>query len=72
MIKAFGLIKKPTIGNVPNEIREINISFPKLKKTEVLVKIIASTLHADDIAMAQGTAAGRFLGPKKYLKINPI
>jgi hypothetical protein len=37
MVKAFGLIKKPTIGNVPDEIQELNMSVPKLKETEVLV-----------------------------------
>lgn len=70
-IRAFGLIKKPEIGNVPNEIQELNIQVPDLEKKEVLVKIIASTMHVDDIALAQGTAAGRFLGPKTVTEKNP-
>jgi NADPH:quinone reductase-like Zn-dependent oxidoreductase len=70
-IKAFGLIKKPEIGNVPKEIQEVNLSVPEQKEKEVLVKILASTMHVDDVALAQGTAAGRFLGPKTVTEKNP-
>ena len=70
-MKAFGLIKKPIIGNIPNEIQELNVPVPALNKTEVLVKVIASTLHVDDIALAQGTALGRFLGPKEVSENKP-
>ena len=63
-MKAFGLIEKPEIGNIPNEIQELNLPIPQIKENEVLVQIMASALHIDDIAVAQGTAVGRFLGPK--------
>lgn len=62
---AFGLLKKPKTGNVPEEMSKITVSVPEVNSNQVLVKIIASTIHIDDIALAQGTALGRFLGPKK-------
>ena len=70
-MKAMGLLQKPKVGNIPNEIKELTFSIPKINSTEVLVKIISSTIHVDDIAMAQGTAVGRFLGPKEVSKEKP-
>jgi|GEM_PF-1522803 len=64
-MKAMGLTQKPKVGNIPSEIKELIIQIPRINDTEILVKIVSSTLHPDDIAMAQGTAAGRFLGPKE-------
>lgn len=63
-MKAYALIRKPAVGSVPEEIKEITLPMPRIGKNDVLVKIHASTMHVDDIAMAQGTALGRFLGPK--------
>ena len=70
-MKAFGLTQKPIVGNVPNEMQELKIPIPSVNESEVLVKILASTLHVDDIALAQGTALGRFLGPKEISKEFP-
>lgn len=70
-MKAFALWGKPSIGYVPDEIKEISIPIPVLGKDEILIKIIASTMHIDDIALAQGTALGRFLGPKHVSPDNP-
>jgi len=70
-MKAIGLTQKAKIGNVPNEIKELNIPIPKIKNDEVLVKIYASAFHVDEIWMTQGTAMGRFFGPKKVSKENP-
>ncbi len=70
-MKAMGLLQKPKIGNIPSEIQELTVSKPKINSTEILVKIISSTLHVDDIAIAQGTAVGRFLGPKEVSKEKP-
>jgi hypothetical protein len=44
---------------------EVTVSVPEINSNQVLVKIIASIIHVDDIALAQGTALGRLLGPKK-------
>jgi hypothetical protein len=62
---AFGLLKKPKIGNVPEKMGEVTVSVPEINSNQVLVKIIASIIHVDDIALVQGTALGRFLGPKR-------
>ena len=70
-IRAIGLLQKPTVGNVPQEICEIELTVPALKSTEVCVKISTSTIHVDDVALAQGTALGRFLGPKKVTSDTP-
>jgi len=70
-MKAMGLLQKPKVGNIPDEIRELRVSIPIINSTEVLVKIIASTLHVDDIAIAQGTAIGRFYGPKEVSEKKP-
>lgn len=68
---AFGLLKNPKIGNVSEELKELNIAVPEINGNQVLVKIIASIIHVDDIALAQGTALGRFLGPKKINEETP-
>ena len=70
-MKAMGLLQKPKVGNIPNEIKELTVSIPKINSTEVLVKIVSSTIHVDDIAQAQGTAVGKFLGPKEVSKEKP-
>ncbi|WP_170146729.1 NAD(P)-dependent alcohol dehydrogenase [Maribacter vaceletii] len=70
-MKAMGLLQKPKIANIPNEIKELTVSIPKINSTEVLVKIITSTIHVDDIAVAQGTAIGRFYGPKEVSEKKP-
>jgi len=69
---AFGLIRKPKIGNIPNEILKLNVEVPVLKDGEALVKIISSTIHPDDISIPQGTALGRFLGPSKVTYEDPF
>ncbi|MES0489199.1 MAG: NAD(P)-dependent alcohol dehydrogenase [Leptospirales bacterium] len=70
-MKAFGLTQKPVVGNVPNEMQELTIPIPIKNENDVVVKIISSTLHVDDIALAQGTALGRFYGPKEVSKEKP-
>ena len=70
-MKAMGLIQKSKVGNIPNEIKELIVPIPQINSTEVLIRIISSTIHVDDIAIAQGTAIGRFLGPKEVSKEKP-
>lgn len=70
-VQAIGLINKPKIGNVPQEICKIELTPSPLKPTEVQVKVVTSTIHIDDIAIAQGTALGRFLGPKEVSAEKP-
>lgn len=70
-IKAMGLLTIPAIGNVPNEIRELSIPNMALGENDVFIEVKASALHIDDIALAQGTALGRFLGPKHITPDEP-
>lgn len=49
-MKAMGLLQKPKIGDIPIEIKELTVSIPKINSTEILIEIMSSTLHVDDIA----------------------
>ena len=70
-MKAIGLIQNPELGNIPNEIKELNVPIPEFGREEVLVKTFASALHVDELWAAQGTASGRFYGTKRVSKEKP-
>ena len=71
-MKAIALTRKPTIGNVANEIKELEIPVPQIKDNEILVEIKTSAMQIDDISHAQGTTLGRFFGPKIVSENKPF
>jgi reticulon-4-interacting protein 1, mitochondrial len=68
---AIGMTRFPEIGEVAETLEMLVLSVPRPKKGEVVVKIAASAMHIDEIYAAQGTALGRFYGPKNVSIENP-
>ncbi|GLO60603.1 NADPH:quinone reductase [Vibrio sp. MACH09] len=61
---AICLTEIPQIGKVHEFISMKKMPIPLPGKDEVLVKLSASAMHIDEIYAAQGSALGRFYGPK--------
>lgn len=61
---AVGLTERPTIGHVVDHLKMLTIATPRPTSDQVAIKVIASSLHIDEIYAAQGTALGRFYAPK--------
>lgn len=63
-MKAIGLNRLPKIGMVAETLEMVTVPVVCPKAGEVTIKVCASSLHIDEIYAAQGTALGRFYGPK--------
>ncbi|MBL4906168.1 MAG: NADP-dependent oxidoreductase [Sneathiella sp.] len=63
-MKAIGLTRLPEIGRVAENLQMITVPVARPKPDEVAIQVCASSLHIDEIYAAQGTALGRFYGPK--------
>lgn len=61
----------PKIGSVAKALEMLDLPVPHPAKGEVAVKIAASAMHIDEVYAAQGTALGRFYGPKNISPENP-
>ncbi|KAE9627885.1 quinone oxidoreductase family protein [Parasedimentitalea maritima] len=70
-MQAVGMVNDPAIGQVARELQMLQMPTPRPAKGEVTVRIAASSMHIDEIYAAQGTALGRFYGPKNVSKANP-
>lgn len=70
-MKSIGMTDFPQIGKVVERLEMIEINVPRPKPNEVAIKMCASSLYADELYAAQGTALGRFFGPKKVSKTEP-
>lgn len=70
-VKAIGLMTHPEVGKLSEYLETICSPILDPIGKQVLVHIKASTLYSDDIAIAQGTALGRFLGPKHIDRKSP-
>ena len=70
-MKAVALTARPEVGTVAESIQILDLPIPQPGEKDVVVRIIASTIHIDDINMAQGSALGRFLGPKVVSAAEP-
>lgn len=68
---AVGMEDYPKIGAVAEVLQMLQVPTPRPLEGEVAVKIAASAMHIDEIYAAQGTALGRFYGPKNVSKSNP-
>lgn len=71
LMKAVALTAPPQVGAVAESIQMLHLPIPQPGDEDVVVRIIASTIHVDDINIAQGTALGRFLGPKVVSETEP-
>lgn len=70
-MQAVGITEKPEIGKVVDKLKMLSVPVPRPAEGEIVVKIAASSMHIDEIYAAQGTALGRFYGPKNVSNTNP-
>lgn len=70
VMRAISMTRFPEIGKVADELKMLTIPVPRPASGEVAIEIAASAMHIDEIFAAQGTALGRFYGPKMFR--NPI
>jgi len=71
-MKAIGITSLPEIRIATDLIELIDVPVPRPKDDEVAIKVLASTIHIDEIHIMQGTAmGGRFIEPKNVSKNNP-
>ncbi|MGL1894257.1 MAG: NAD(P)-dependent alcohol dehydrogenase [Spirochaetaceae bacterium] len=70
-MNAIAMTRKPQIGQVVENLKMIKVPLPVPCKGEVVIKMIASSLYADELYAAQGTALGRFFGPKVVSETKP-
>lgn len=70
-MRAIALTKKVDVGCVAENLRMVDVPVPKPGPNEVVIKLAASSIHIDEIYAAQGTALGRFYGPKSVSEEEP-
>ncbi len=70
-MNAIGITDYPEIGKVADHLKMLTVGIPVPGEREVVVKLAASALHIDEIYAAQGTAFGRFNGPKHVSEVKP-
>lgn len=70
-MNAIAMVEFPKIGKVPDTLRVIETTVPRPKAKEVAIELKASSMHVDEIYAAQGTALGRFFGPKAVSQEQP-
>ena len=70
-MNAIALTQIPDVGHVADTIEMVEVPVVHPKPNEVVIRQKASSLHIDEIYAAQGTALGRFFGPKLATADNP-
>ncbi len=68
---AIGMTEKPQVSVVSNYLKMLEVPTPRPENGEVAIELRASSMHIDEIYAAQGTALGRFYGPKNVSAVNP-
>ncbi len=71
LMNAIAMTSKPRIGQVVESLKMIKVPVPRPDEDEVVIKMMASSLYADELYAAQGTALGRFFGPKVVSENKP-
>ncbi len=71
-MRAIGMTEFPEIGRVADRLQMLKVPVPRLGNGEVAIKLAASSMHIDEIYAAQGTALGRFYGPKNLSEAEPF
>ena len=70
-MNAIAMTNFPEVGRVVDCLKMIKVPVPRPQEGEVAIKMIASSLYADELYAAQGTALGRFFGPKLVSETEP-
>lgn len=68
---AVGIAQAPAVGGVADQLKMLTVAVPRPGSNQVAVQLAASAMHIDEIYAAQGTALGRFYGPKNVSETNP-
>ena len=68
---AIALTDLPEPGNVAEALQLVTVPVPRPSRHQVAIQLVASSLHVDEIYAAQGTALGRFFGPKRVSANSP-
>lgn len=71
VMRAVGMTRFPEVGKVADAMEMLTVEVPRPARGEVIIKLAASSMHIDEIFAAQGTALGRFYGPKNVSIENP-
>lgn len=61
---AIALTRSPAVGSVAEALEMVTVPITRPEPEEVAIRLCASSMHIDEIYAAQGTALGRFYGPK--------
>jgi len=70
-MNAIAMTDFPVIGKVIDCLKMIKVPAPQPQEGEVVIKMCASALYADELYAAQCTALGRFFGPKTVSETEP-
>lgn len=70
-MNAIALTEHPQIGRVADGLEMISVPVMQPSDDEVAIALVASSMHIDEIFAAQGTALGRFFGPKQISYESP-
>ena len=70
-MNAIAMTDFPVVGKVIDCLKMIKVPVPQPQEGEVVIKMCASALYADELHAAQGTALGRFFGPKTISETEP-
>lgn len=63
-MRAIALTYKPEIGQVAEALCLVDVPVPRPGENDVAIRLCASSLNIDEVYAMQGTALGRFYGPK--------
>ena len=70
-MSAIAMTDFPQVGRVIEQLKMIEVPVPRPQEREVIIKMLASSLYADELYAAQGTALGHFFGPKVVSESEP-
>ncbi len=60
MMKALAITERPTVGDLPNAIRMLELPIPEPSPGEVRIRVSATAVNVDDQHFAEGTMFGGF------------
>ena len=63
-MNAIALTRLPDAGHVADALEMVRIPVVRPTPNEVAIRLRASSMHIDEVNAAQGTALGRFYGPR--------
>ncbi len=70
-MSAVGMTVMPEVAQVSERLELLDVKTPRPGPGQVAIELLASSMHIDEIYAAQGTALGRFFGPKNISADNP-